>query len=150
MPTALAGMFRKVLVVLATALAAMAAVPRVLVRLATDSLPIWNIPFSMPAGMPTRRMRRISPPSGRRADSPVMRSIQPGFWSRKRTAQQATARETRLASAAPMTPILKPKMRMALPPMLTTFITRLDIMLILLLPCARKRAAPALYRPMKG
>ena len=31
--------------------------------------------------------------------------------------------------------------------MFTTFITRLDIMLILLLPCARKRAAPALYRP---
>ena len=100
--------------------------------------------------MPTLRMRRISPPSGRRADSPVMRSIQSGFCSRKRTAQQATAREMRLASAAPMTPIPKPKMRMALPPMLTTFITRLDIMLILLLPCARKRAAPALYRPMKG
>jgi hypothetical protein len=33
MPTALAGMFRKVVVVLATALAAMAAVPRVEVRL---------------------------------------------------------------------------------------------------------------------
>ena len=47
MPTALAGMFKKVVVVFATALAAMAAVPRVEVRLETDSLPIWNMPFSI-------------------------------------------------------------------------------------------------------
>ena len=34
--------------------------------------------------------------------------------------------------------------------MFSTFITRLDSMLILLLPCARNKAAPALYIPMKG
>ena len=100
--------------------------------------------------MPTRRMRWMSLPFGRRAERPSMRSIQPGFCSRKSTAMQAMAREIRLARAAPSTPIPKPKMRMALPPMLTTFITRLDIMLTLLLPCARNSAAPALYRPMNG
>ena len=108
MPTALAGMFRKVVVVLATALAAMAAVPRVEVRLETDSLPIWNIPFSMPAGMPTRRMRRISPPFGAIARRLSTRRAQSGFCSRYSTTAQAMARDTRLASAAPMTPMPKP------------------------------------------
>ncbi len=82
MPTALAGIFKKVVVVFATALAAMAAVPRVLVRLETDSLPIWNMPFSMPAGMPTRRMRRISAPSGFRERRFSMRRGLAGFCSR--------------------------------------------------------------------
>jgi len=108
MPTALAGMFKKVVVVLATALAAMAAVPSVEVRLDTDSLPIWNMPFSMPAGMPTRRMRRMRPPSGARARRPSTRRGQAGFCSRYSTTTQATARDTRLASAAPMTPMPKP------------------------------------------
>ena len=95
-------------VVLATALAAMAAVPRVLVRLATDSLPIWNIPFSMPAGMPTRRMRRISFTSGRRSARRSTRSAQAGFCSSTITVMQEIIRDTRLAKAAPMTPMPKP------------------------------------------
>ena len=82
MPTALAGMFRKVVMLPATALAAMAAVPRVDVRLETDSLPIWNMPFSIPAGMPTRRMRRMRERSGLRSARRSMRSIQEGFSSR--------------------------------------------------------------------
>ena len=108
MPTALAGMFRKVVVVFATALAAMAAVPRVEVRLETDSLPIWNMPFSMPAGMPTRRICRMSRPCGASARTLSRRSGQSGRCSRYSTAMQATARETKLASAAPITPIPKP------------------------------------------
>ena len=108
MPTALAGMFKKVVVVFATALAAMAAVPNVEVRLETDSLPIWNMPFSMPAGMPTRRICRMSRALGASARRPSTRSGQSGFCSRYSTAKQAMARDTRLASAAPMTPILKP------------------------------------------
>ena len=108
MPTALAGMFKKVVVVLATALAAMAAVPRVEVRLETDSLPIWNMPFSIPAGMPTRRICWMSRAFGARACRPSTRSGQAGRCSRYSTATQAMARDTRLASAAPITPILKP------------------------------------------
>ena len=120
------------------------------VRLETDSLPIWNMPFSMPAGMPTRKICRISRPCGASARTLSSRSGQAGRCSRYSTAMQATARDTRLASAAPMTPMPKPKISTALPPMFTTFITRLDIILILLLPCARNSAAPALYRPIKG
>ena len=82
MPTALAGTFRKVVMLPATALAAMAEVPRVDVRLETDNLPIWNMPFSMPAGMPTRRMRRMRGRSGFRSVRCSMRSRQPGFSSR--------------------------------------------------------------------
>ena len=108
MPTALAGMFKKVVVVFATALAAMAAVPRVEVRLDTDSLPIWNMPFSMPAGMPTRKICRMSRPCGASACKPSTRSGQAGRCSRYSTAKQAMARDTRLASAAPMTPMRKP------------------------------------------
>ena len=108
MPTALAGMFKKVEAVLATALAAMAAVPRVEVRLDTDSLPIWNMPFSMPAGMPTRRMRRIRLPLGARAFRPSTRRAQPGRCSSHSTTRQDTARDTRLARAAPSTPMPKP------------------------------------------
>ena len=81
MPTALAGMFSRVVVLLATALAAMAAVPRVLVRLDTDSLPIWNIPFSMALGMPMTRMRRISLRSGRKFWTLSTRSILAGRCS---------------------------------------------------------------------
>ena len=92
---------------MAAALAAMAAVPRVLVRLATDSLPIWNIPFSMPAGMPTRRMRRMSFTSGR-VSRRSTRSAQAGFCSSTITVMQEMIRDTRLAKAAPMTPMPKP------------------------------------------
>ena len=105
MPTAEAGTFRKLEMLPATAFAAMAAVPSVLVRLETDSLPIWNMPFSMPAGMPTFRMRLMRSRSGFRSVSWSMRSAQSGFCSRNITVKQAIIRLTRLAVAAPITPM---------------------------------------------
>ena len=56
----------------------------------------------------------------------------------------ANTRPISVASAAPSTPICSPKISSALPRMLMTFITRLAYMLMRLLPCARKSAAPAL------
>ena len=47
---------------LTTALAAMAAVPRLAIRFMTTSLPIWNMPFSSPLGTPIFKMRPIRPP----------------------------------------------------------------------------------------
>ena len=56
----------------------------------------------------------------------------------------AAARLARLAMAAPATPISSPKIRMALPPMLMTFITADANSDTLLLPMLRNSAAPAL------
>ena len=53
-------------------------------------------------------MRRISPPFGAIARRLATRRAQPGFCSRYSTTAQAMARDTRLASAAPMTPMPKP------------------------------------------
>ena len=55
-----------------------------------------------------------------------------------------TIRAVSVASAAPSTPILSPKISTAFPPILITFMTRLVYMLILLFPIARNSAAPAL------
>ena len=67
-------MFAALQTVLQTALAAIAAVPSVLVRWVTSSLPMWNMPFSMPDGMPMARMRRMKPISGCSAAALRMRS----------------------------------------------------------------------------
>ena len=72
---------------------------------------------------------------------------------RRRSTRIKTApmtREIRVASAAPAAPIWKPKMNRAFPPMLIKFITMEIIIEIFELPIARNKAAPALYRAMKG
>ena len=66
------------------------------------------------------------------------------------TQTAANTRPSSVASAAPNTPMWNTKISTALPTMLMTFITRLAYMLMRLLPCARKSAAPALYMPMNG
>ncbi len=58
-PIAAPGTFMKEQTLLVMALAAMATVPKVAVRLCTKSLPMLNVLFSMPLGIPTRRMRLI-------------------------------------------------------------------------------------------
>ena len=77
MPTALAGMFRKVLVVLATALAAICTVPKVEIMLTTRIRPASNRLFSKADGMPMPRMRFAIRPSSRNVLGTV--SMWP-FW----------------------------------------------------------------------
>ena len=104
----LPGMLAMPLMVLATALAAMAEVPRVEVKLLTHSLPIWNMPFSKPEGMPMPRMRRIRSPSG--FISAIWR-MQSGFsicCCCQNTHAAANTRPSRVASAAPSTPMPSP------------------------------------------
>ena len=101
-------MFAMVDTLPATALAAMAAVPRVEVSELTQSLPIWNMPFSSPEGTPMARMR---PTSSRRGSRSAGSDTRSGFsicccWTSTHTA--ATTRPNSVASAAPSTPRPKP------------------------------------------
>ena len=67
----LPGMFASVETEFATALAAMAEVPKVDVRLLTHSLPIWNMPFSRPDGMPMDKICMMGLRRGRRSAKQV-------------------------------------------------------------------------------
>ena len=143
-PIAIPGILANPATLFATAFAAIAAVPNVAVRLDTRSFPIWNIPFSTPLGMPIFKIFPITSRCG---------FIQPGvaihsglsFRESSTTMTSAdTIRAVSVASAAPSTPILSPKISTALPPILITFMTRLVYMLTLLFPIARNSAAPAL------
>ncbi len=132
------------------AFAAIAAVPRVLTKLLTASLPNWKIPFSMPLGMPIDKMRRITSFCG---SSDFRLSSRNGLCpvcSSTNTITAANMRESKVANAAPNTPQPNPKINSALPETFTTFMQRLANMLILLLPCARNNAATPLYNPMNG
>ena len=104
----LPGMFAKVDTEFATALAAMALVPKVEVRLLTQSLPIWNMPFSSPVGMPMPKMRRIVSLCGRSSCQECTRSGLEMLWFCSISQTAAIMRPNSVASAAPMTPILKP------------------------------------------
>ena len=104
----LPGMFASVESVLATALAAMAEVPSVEVRLLTQSLPIWNMPFSRPDGMPMERICMMGARRGRRSARLWTRSGLQSFWFCHRINTAAKTRPIRVASAAPMTPMPKP------------------------------------------
>ena len=66
---------------LATALAAIDAVPSVLTRLLRISLPKWNMPFSRPLGTPMARIRRMYAPSGFSSVREPMRIGLPGRCS---------------------------------------------------------------------
>ena len=102
------GMFAIVLTEFATALAAMAAVPKVEVRLLTQSLPIWNIPFSKPEGMPMDKICKIGFLRGRRSAKLATRSGLCMFWFCHKIHTAANTRPNSVANAAPMTPMRKP------------------------------------------
>ena len=104
----LPGMFAKVDTEFATALAAMALVPKVEVRLLTQSLPIWNIPFSSPEGMPMPKMRKIVSLWGRSSCQDCTRSGLDRLWFCTISQTAAITRPSSVASAAPITPIRKP------------------------------------------
>ena len=138
------GRFENAPTLLQMALAVMAVVPNDVTSPATSSLPIWNVPFSMPEGMPTLRMLLRMPPSMRTRHTSARFTGLCGSSSSRITMTAAAARLARLAMAAPATPISSPKIRMALPPMLMTFITADANSDTLLLPMLRNSAAPAL------
>ena len=102
------GMFASVETEFATALAAMAEVPRVDVRLLTQSLPIWNIPFSSPEGIPMDSTFMIGSRRGRRSAKCWTRSGLCIFWFCHRMNTAANTRPISVASAAPITPMRKP------------------------------------------
>ena len=86
----------------------MAEVPSVEVRLLTQSLPIWNIPFSRPEGMPRERICRMGWLRGFRSASSCTRRGLLRFWFCHRIKTAANTRPISVASAAPMTPMPKP------------------------------------------
>ena len=102
------GTLAAVQTLLATALAAMAAVPRVEVRLLTHSLPIWNMPFSKPDGTPMANTFMIGSLRGRRSAKPATRSGLWMFWFCHKIHTAANTRPISVASAAPTTPMPKP------------------------------------------
>lgn len=71
-----AGITCRELKLLATALAAMAVVPKVAIKLDTSTLPIWNMPFSKPLGTPMPRMDLMMGQSKRTWNSPVQIDLQ--------------------------------------------------------------------------
>ena len=86
----------------------MAEVPSVEVRLLTQSLPIWNMPFSRPDGMPMERICMMGARRGRRSARLWTRSGLQNFWFCHRINTAAKTRPISVASAAPMTPMPKP------------------------------------------
>ena len=104
----LPGMLARPEMELATALAAMAEVPSVEVRLLTQSLPIWNMPFSSPEGMPMPRMRRIICRSGFISARLAMCSGFSTCCCCQNTQMAAKMRPASVARAAPSTPIRNP------------------------------------------
>ena len=93
---------------LAMALAAVAEVPRGVTRPSTSSLPIWNMPFSRPLGMP---MRRIFFTSCFRNSKRSRRSMWMRWpcWQMSQVMSTAPAsREKRVPKPAPATPMPTP------------------------------------------
>ena len=104
----LPGMFASVETEFATALAAMAEVPKVDVRLLTHSLPIWNMPFSRPDGMPMDKICIMGLRRGRRSAKRCTRRGLCRSWFCHRMNTAANTRPISVASAAPITPMPKP------------------------------------------
>ena len=100
---ALPGMLIMELRVLQTAEAAMEAVPRVLIRWLTSSLPIWNMPFSMPAGIPMARIRWAMERLGFKSAREAIRSGLSRRCSWAVTQMAARIRPIKVAIAAPRT-----------------------------------------------
>ena len=100
---ALPGMLIMELRVLQTAEAAMEAVPRVLIRWLTSSLPIWNMPFSMPAGIPMARIRWAMEKLGFKSAREAIRSGLSWRCSWAVTQMAARIRPVKVAIAAPRT-----------------------------------------------
>ena len=131
-------------------MAAIASVPRVATILTTTILPIWNIPFSIPLGIPILRILTTNAFLGiyfLRLCTAI------GFFldnAKIVITTPATTLLIKVASATPATPIPAPKTNTAFSTMLIAFISKLMFILILLLPTLLKIAAPALYIPRNG
>ena len=93
---------------LAMALAAVAAVPKEVIRLRTSSLPIWNMPFSRPLGMLIPRMRFTVSQWNSKWSTPSMWTGWAGLRIMAMKMTAATTREARVPMPAPAAPMSKP------------------------------------------
>ena len=144
MPIALPGILANIVTELATELAAMAAVPNVETRLETESLPIWNMPFSNPLGRPIDRIFLMIEGDGRKSLQVFILIADSALNISPIIIMADMIREIRVAKATPATPISNTNINKAFPQILIMFMIRLVFMLILLFPILLKRAAPAL------
>ena len=126
------------------ALAVMLAVPSVEIKLKSIILPSWNIPFSIPLGMPSETIFLRICFSTLNLNSSRIFKIYFLFSSSPKIRNAAIHLETSVGMATPSTPHFRPKMRIALPATLMTFISMDVFSVILVMPIARNRAAPAL------
>ena len=118
--------------------------------LTTSSRPNWKKLFSQAEGMPMRRILPMTCRSMGYKEETSSVSSCPFRLAMVRIMTAATARETRVGTATPATPIFSTNTHRAFPATLIPFIHKLTCMETLLLPTLRKMAAPALYRAMKG
>ena len=107
-PIAIPGILANPAILFATAFAAIAAVPNVAVRLDTRSLPIWNIPFSIPLGIPIFKIFPITSFCGRIQPGVAMQSGLSFFDNNTTMTSADTILAISVASAAPITPIPAP------------------------------------------
>ena len=140
-PRAFPGRYRYVARLDATAYAAIDAVPRVETRLCSKILPKLKRPLSTLLGIPMARIFRMMPESGFSCERLPIRIRCPKRWRQKTINNAAAILAISVGRATPSTPMWRPKIQIALPIILRTFIPRDTSMANLVLPSARKIAA---------
>ena len=106
--------------------------------------------FSIPLGIPMARILLILEKSGFNLASPLILMIWPGLCKSTRSTTAENILDKSVASAAPKTPMLNPKINRAFPATLSMFETMATFIGSLVFPSALKIAPPAAASAIPG
>ena len=133
----------------ATPFAAIWLVPNAAMMLTTSTRPSWKIPFSIPLGMPIKRIRFTIVAST--LNFPLVRKTRlSGLCKNVKSTTPATPRETNDGMATPATPSFSTYTPIAFPTTLMTFISSDIFNVICAFPIERYSAAHESYTARSG